>query len=196
MIDIRKTYRSRSRISEITLSCELGGSRIIGLYGPSGVGKTTVLKVLAGLEEKDVCKAILGGKSIQEFHQNKDVSIVFQDAFLPMKLTVKEALNLLTVDSERKFEAVRKLDVEAFENDRIKNLSQGQRQRAAIVACLYSGKNLILMDEPFSAIGDNHINMVCEILRQEIDQSQSRIALICSHRRDILDMLCGEIISM
>lgn len=196
MIDIKKTYRSGSRTSDIILQDDLGQNRLIGLYGPSGVGKTTVLKVLAGLVDADVCNSEIGQKKIQFYQAQKDIAIVYQDAFLPSNLTVEQTIELLTIDSVDKANAIRNLGIDQFYKDKIKRLSQGQRQRVAIVTCLFSGKNLLLLDEPFSAIGDDQIDIVCEILRQEIEQNQSRIALICSHRRDILDILCSKIINM
>lgn len=196
MIDIKKTYRSSSRTSDIILQNDLGQNRLIGLYGPSGVGKTTVLKVLAGLVDADVCNSEIGQKKIQFYQAQKDIAIVYQDAFLPSNLTVEQTIELLTIDSVDKASAIRNLGIDQFYKDKIKYLSQGQRQRVAIITCLFSGKNLLLLDEPFSAIGDDHIDIVCHIIFELSKKNPYLYVILCSHRKDILTTLCDKIISM
>ncbi len=196
MIDVQKTYRSRSRTSKIVLQSDPGQSRLIGLYGPSGVGKTTVLKVLAGLEDAEPNQSIINGKTIQSYQKEKAIAIVFQDAYLPKNLSVEQVLDLFTNDSNARKDAIHDLGIQSLMKEKIKNLSQGQRQRVAILTCLFSDKSLLLLDEPFSAIGDDQISLVCELITTQTRANQSKIVLISSHRKDVLGKLCTKLIEM
>lgn len=153
-----KTYKGNSQL--LVEDSFLMGS-VTKVYGPSGVGKTTFLKILAGLitPEKGIIKVgdqlwLDTNKKINWKPQQRKVGFVFQDYALFPNMTVSQHLSYATEDyllMERLLQ-IGKMD--SFQNHRPQHLSGGQQQRLAILRALALKPKLLLMDEAFSALDD------------------------------------------
>lgn len=156
---IRKSFQSRGRLvtplKDFSLNLEPG--KLTAVLGKSGCGKTTLLKVISGLEERDVGEISFfdeAGRSVS----NPKLSLVFQDPrLLPWK-TVEENLSLAIrhlPEEERRqrirevLELVRLPEVEALYPS---ELSGGMAQRVGLARGIIAKPDLLLLDEPFSAL--------------------------------------------
>ena len=140
---------------------DIAPGELVALLGPSGCGKTTALRVLAGLEEADSGRVVVGGTDITHLAPNKrNMAMVFQSYSLFPHLTV--AGNLDFALSMRKVQRARRRAIidEHLElvglgahHDRLPSeLSGGQQQRVALARALASKPDVLLLDEPLSAL--------------------------------------------
>lgn len=157
-------------------------SGIIGLLGQSGCGKSMTLKCIAGIVKPDRGKIISNGivffdsdKKINLSPQKRRVGFLFQNYALFPHMSVKENIQLgiqnLSKDEKDKItkQYLKKFKLEGFENRRPWQLSGGQQQRIALARALCLNPDVLILDEPFSAL-DYHLrsnmeNELCEILK-------------------------------
>jgi NitT/TauT family transport system ATP-binding protein len=159
--NLEKTYatRGRSQVHALaSISVEIGVGEFITIVGQSGCGKTTLLKILAGLLQRSAGHVTLRGQPVDE--PSRDIGIVFQDPVLLPWRTVfgNVMLPVEVLGLERKTSARRAMELlglvglEGFEDKYPHELSGGMRQRVAIARALVHGPSLLLMDEPFGAL--------------------------------------------
>jgi ABC-type Fe3+/spermidine/putrescine transport system ATPase subunit len=154
---------SKTHILE-DIDFKVAKGEFFSLLGSSGCGKSTLLKTIAGIVAERTGRIFLNGKQIHQLPPRKrNVSMVFQDIRLFPNMTVGEnvsyPLRVRGVDkSERKDIVARLLaDVylDGFTDKNIDCLSGGEKQRVAIARALASSPELLLLDEPFSALDEN-----------------------------------------
>lgn len=133
------------------------GSRV-AFFGKSGVGKSTILKVLAGLEEIEGGRIVVGGEVWSERGfslppQRREVGFVFQDYSLFPNLSVFENIAYGKGASKERVERlIEIMELGALCEFKPSKLSGGQSQRVAIARALASSPKILLLDEPFSAL--------------------------------------------
>lgn len=155
-----KTYTTRSGPVHAVheASFEAGQGQFISLLGPSGCGKSTLLMMLAGLELPTSGELRLAGETVTG--PRRDTGIIFQDAtLLPWKSVLENVLfpiEILKLPKEqyrgRAMELLQRVGLDGFEHKRPHELSGGMRQRVAICRALAHDPQVLLMDEPFSAL--------------------------------------------
>ena len=155
-----KTYTTRSgplhAVHEASFEASQG--QFISLLGPSGCGKSTLLMMLAGLELPTSGELRLAGEAVTG--PRRDTGIIFQDAtLLPWKSVLENVLfpiEILKLPKEqyrgRAMELLQRVGLDGFEHKRPHELSGGMRQRVAICRALAHDPQVLLMDEPFSAL--------------------------------------------
>jgi putative spermidine/putrescine transport system ATP-binding protein len=143
------------------LDLEMAPGELIALLGPSGCGKTTALRVLAGLEDSDTGRVLVGGKDITDVPANRrDMGMVFQAYSLFPHLTalqnVEFGLALRRVrPAQRRERAGAMLDLVGIATHAERyphQLSGGQQQRVALARALAIQPQVLLLDEPLSAL--------------------------------------------
>lgn len=159
--NISKKFKDRQILENFNLTVE--ENKILAIVGPSGGGKTTLLRMLAGLEKIDSGEIIYNGESlpIDELEKRNLLGFVFQDFQLFPHLTVLENLvlspiktmNMSKNDAEEKaLTLLNKLGLDKQVNNYPISLSGGQKQRVALARAMLIDPKIIGYDEPTSAL--------------------------------------------
>ena len=169
---VYKAFGATKVLQDFNLSFEKG--KFTTLLGASGCGKTTILRLIAGLEELDQGQILCDGKDISRLPpQQRGVGIVFQSYALFPHLTVGEnvAFGLKMQEShssdiaEKVSQALKMVELEGFEHRRIEQLSGGQQQRVALARALVIAPQILLFDEPLSNLDTNLRRTMREMIR-------------------------------
>ena len=156
---IRKSFANTEVLKGINL--EAGQGEFITLLGASGCGKTTTLRIIAGLELPDSGQVILEGHNITDWEPNKrDVNTVFQNYALFPHMNVADnvgyGLKIRKVPkaqiAERVERALRLVQLEEYGKRMPDQLSGGQKQRIAIARAVINEPKVLLLDEPLGAL--------------------------------------------
>ena len=156
---IRKSFENTEVLKGIDL--EAGQGEFITLLGASGCGKTTTLRIIAGLELPDAGQVILEGQDITNCEPNKrDVNTVFQNYALFPHMNVSDnigyGLKIRKVPkaeiAERVEQALRLVQLEEYGKRMPDQLSGGQKQRIAIARAVINEPKVLLLDEPLGAL--------------------------------------------
>ncbi|WP_438431246.1 ABC transporter ATP-binding protein [Gorillibacterium sp. sgz500922] len=143
------------------VSFEIERGKFYTLLGPSGCGKTTILRLIAGFIEPSRGNIFMNGKVINRVPANqRQVNTVFQDYALFPHLNVFENVafglrikKLKNAEVKRRvLEALKFVNLSGYENREIREMSGGQRQRVAIARAIVNEPEIILLDEPLSAL--------------------------------------------
>lgn len=146
---------------------EIGRGEFLAIMGSSGCGKTTTLRMLAGLEEPSEGKIYLDGEQVNgKATWDRDTPMVWQSLalfpFLSVRENVEFALKMRNVGkAERRQRAdkwLEKMQITEFADRNISQLSGGQKQRVALARALVTEPKILLLDEPLSAL-DAHLKV-------------------------------------
>ena len=199
IVNIEKRLRDFTLAADFTLT-----DTTLALLGASGSGKSMTLKCIAGLERPDRGQIILNGRTLYDSTkrinlppQARSVGYLFQNYALFPNMTVREniifALDGTREEKERIFkENVARFSLEGLENAYPSNLSGGQQQRVAFARILARGADVLLLDEPLSAL-DTHLKWQIELALREILAAQNIAAILVTHDRDEAFRIAQEI---
>ncbi|SDS21241.1 ABC transporter ATP-binding protein [Actinoplanes derwentensis] len=171
---LRRTFGTVHALDDLDLSISPG--ELIALLGPSGCGKTTALRILAGLEEATAGRVLVDGKDITRLPASKrDMGMVFQAYSLFPHLNARQnvefGLRLRRSSLKRAVEMLELVGLGGFEDRFPNQLSGGQQQRVALARALAIEPQVLLLDEPLSAL-DAKVRVQ---LRDEIRRIQTEV---------------------
>ncbi|MDF7806897.1 ABC transporter ATP-binding protein [Pontiellaceae bacterium B12219] len=182
-----KSYGDVEALKYVELKVEKG--EFFTLLGPSGCGKTTLLRVVAGLEMADSGMVMLGGEAITWKPANeRPVNTVFQSYALFPHLTVLENISFGLISRKiPKAEAIIKakemldlVQLDGFGDRKPDQMSGGQRQRVALARALANEPELLLLDEPMSAL-DAKLRVQVQIELRQIQQRLEKTFIMVTH---------------
>ncbi len=182
---------------------------ITGILGPSGCGKSMTFKCIAGIEKPDEGRIVLNNrvlfdseKKINLKPQERNVGYLFQNYALFPNMTVEQNIRCGLYKEKDREASKRKLRdiLEIMELTVCRGLfphqlSGGQQQRTALARILVNEPELLLLDEPFSAL-DSYLKEQLQPQVRSIMESFGKDVLMVSHNRAEIDYLCGQTVMM
>ena len=165
------------------------------IIGSSGIGKTTLLHLLAGLLNSNSGSIKLFGKELNQLssHQldrfrKNNIGIVFQRPHFVNSLTVKENLQLAQYIGNKKNNnridsILKNLNILEKSNKKTNLLSQGEKQRASIALAIVNSPKLILADEPTSSLDDSNCSNVIKLLKKQATEYGAQLIVITHDSR-------------
>lgn len=214
MIEMKNIYKSfgkdhnERKIFE-NFSFTISKGDMVAIMGKSGSGKTTLLNIIGGLESIDKGTYLFNGKDVSRFSEKellkfrrKNISFIFQNFALINEYSVMDNILLPlkyrygNIDNEKLASArelLDKLDIAYVCDQKIDNLSGGEKQRIAIARSLISNTNVILADEPTGALDEKSGYMIMELFKQM--KNIGKTIIIVTHDIDVAKK-CDYIINI
>ena len=200
--NLSKSFDGKKVLND--LSFDLMEGEFLSILGPSGCGKTTLLRILTGLETADSGQILKGGKDISALSSfDRGMGIVFQNyALFPNMTVLQNVQYALTLRKETKKDAkaialrtIEQVGLTDQMHKRPNQLSGGQQQRVAIARTLATNPDVILLDEPISALDVTNR----EIMKAELKQLQKKFnvtMLFITHDQEEAFFLSDRIMVM
>ena len=157
--NVKKVYDDETVLHDINIELEKG--KFYTLLGPSGCGKTTILRLIAGFADATEGVIKINGETVNDIPANRrKVNTVFQDYALFPHMNVFDNIAFgLTIKKmpkdqiiQKVKEALKMVQLEGYENREISEMSGGQQQRVAIARAIVNEPDVLLLDEPLSAL--------------------------------------------
>ncbi|MEL6944082.1 MAG: ABC transporter ATP-binding protein [Bacteroidota bacterium] len=177
------SYKDKEIFSQT--SFVLRPNRIYGLIGPNGVGKTTLISILAGIQSQ-------GNASISNV---KHPGLLLQGVGFYENLTVLDNLKISKFDKKSSSISIEQVlalvKMTDYHSVKYSNLSQGYKQRLGIARSLLTDGNLVLLDEPFTAVDVQTVRLLKKSILDYVASTQKTI-VISSHQLKIIDDLIDQ----
>ncbi len=181
------------------LNLDVATHEFIAVLGSSGSGKTTLLRLITGFDSPDTGEVVIGGRQVaggQKFvpAEQRRVGFVPQDAALFPHLSVADNISFGLKDlskperSVRVAELLKLVDLIGFEERMPHELSGGQRHRVALARALAPNPDLILLDEPFSALDAELRGRLRDDVRQVLRTTGTTAILVTHDQEEALSM--------
>lgn len=204
-IDIHKKLNAASGSLELRINEKINGNCITAIYGASGAGKTTFLRILAGLMNPDKGSILVNNEQwfnhstrINLKPQNRKIGFVFQDYALFPNMSVYQNLAFASpgkADSDRINKLIEITELGNLKSHYPATLSGGQKQRVALARALVQDPEILLLDEPLSALDvKTRIKLQDYILA--VQQEFALTTIIVSHDIGEVVKLCDHVIEL
>ena len=188
-IDIQRSMLTSEGKTDLKVCTEIRDNELLCLFGHSGAGKTTLLRILAGLTTPDKGRIVFNDmvwydseKKINITPQERNVGYMFQDYALFPNMTVEK--NISFAQKEKNRDEVNKLlalfDLDALKSQHPAKLSGGQKQRVALARALAAKPNVLLLDEPLSAL-DFDMRLALQHEIRKAHELLNTVTLMVSH---------------
>ncbi len=192
--NLQYAYTGKSPLSFPDIVCQTGEHWL--LLGQSGCGKTTLLHLLGGLLTPKQGKVSIGDTTLNSLKageldkfRGKHVGFIFQNPHFVRSLTVAENLALaqqlagMAIDKDRIKKLLERLSIAHKIDEKTGELSQGERQRAAIARALVNRPEVILADEPTSSLDDVNTGEVISLLEEQANEVNATLLVVTHDRR-------------
>jgi len=189
-IDIKKALKTADGEQELSVSINVENGEFTSLFGKSGAGKTTLLRILAGLTNPDSGKVVVNEKTWVDTEQKislpareRRTGFVFQDYALFPNMTVRGNLEFAAETREEKQrinELLELMKIEKLQLRKPDQLSGGQRQRVALARALVRKPEILLLDEPLSAL-DHETRVLLQDEMLQIHNHFETAVIMVSH---------------
>lgn len=192
--DMKYSYKRGKTVFDIP-RMEIPKGEIVGIVGANGIGKSTFLRCLCGMERS--CKATLavGGERWNNKKRRRNLYLVMQD--VNHQLFTDSVLEEVMISQENEnreeaFAILQSLDIENYADKHPLALSGGQKQRVAVASAIASGRTIILFDEPTSGLDYSHMLQVSELLKKL--RENGRTVILVTHDTELIKNACTYII--
>ena len=193
--NISKSFNDKCVLDEVNLKIKEG--EIFGLLGPSGAGKTTLIKILTGQLKPDRGEGMIFGKSCSRLDREdyKMIGMVLDNSGLYDRLSCYDNMllpaRIYGVDKKRIEELLKRVGLEDAAKKAVEQLSKGMRQRLVLARAMLHSPKLLFLDEPTSGL-DPAVTQTIHVLLQELKQEGTTIFLT-THNMDEAYRLCDHV---
>ncbi|NMD26821.1 MAG: ATP-binding cassette domain-containing protein [Chloroflexi bacterium] len=194
---ISKSFGNTQAVRDVSFDVVPG--EIFGLLGPNGSGKTTSIRIILDILQPDSGSVSILGGPMSEAKKNQigylpEERGLYQDILLDKCLEYLATLKGMT-PQEIKQELpayLEEFDLCDHRKKKVKELSKGMQQKAQLIATLIHNPQVIIIDEPFSALDPVNTQLVKDILKQQRDAGKTII--MCTHQMNQVEQLCDKIV--
>jgi len=194
---IQKSFSQTKAVQDV--SFEVRPGEIFGLLGPNGSGKTTSIRVILDIYKPDAGRVeVLGGamnaEKLNRIGYLPEERGLYQDVPLDRCLVYLATLKGMTEEQARaKLPAyLEQFDLAEHSKKKVKELSKGMQQKGQLISTLIHDPELIIIDEPFSALDPVNTQLVKDLLIEQRDQGKAII--MCTHQMNQVEMLCDRLV--
>lgn len=201
---VTRTFRSspweRMRLALDGFSLHVPPGRVVAILGANGSGKSTALRIAAGLLRPSAGSCRLWGKDAPAGAEYSRVGYVPDVCGLPGFLSVRGVLGVMArlggdrggADTEAVRALLDRVGLAGRDDQRVAELSRGQTQRLGLAAALLGAPDLLLLDEPLSALDDGGARRMVGLLAEL--RKEGRTLLLTAHRSPELEDLCDRMV--
>ncbi|MBO4218190.1 MAG: ATP-binding cassette domain-containing protein [Erysipelotrichaceae bacterium] len=188
--DVRKSFGNREVLKGISFSLYPG--EITSLIGGNGSGKTTTFRLILGYLDPDDGRISLNGRPVD----SRDVCYLAEQRSLYQDCRVQEQLRYTArlagiADSRRRIDDwLDELKLIPLKDEKISRLSKGNQQKVALINCLIKDAPVVIMDEPFTALDRDNIDVFMKIISRL--PQQGKTVLISSHIYQPVNAVCDH----
>lgn len=190
--NISKNYGDHIIFDNMSITFDEENS-LNGIIGKSGSGKTTLFNILFGLDTSYDGKYSIDNRNTRDFSnkiwdktRREDIHIVFQDFKLIENFTVLENLTLtLNCSVSSAEDALEKLNILELKNEKVRNISGGEKQRLAISRAIIGNPKILLLDEPTGNLDDTHADIIMKCVQSL--KNKNMMIFIITHDNRIID---------
>jgi ABC-2 type transport system ATP-binding protein len=194
---IQKSFGKTRAVDDVSFNVNNG--EIFGLLGPNGAGKTTAIRIILDIFKPDRGSvSILGGPMNEEKKNHigylPEERGLYQDMPLDRCLIYLAGLKGLSVAESkiRLGKYLERFELTPYRLKKVKELSKGMQQKAQLIAALIHEPEVIIIDEPFSALDPVNTQMVKDLLDEE--RQKGRAVIMCTHQMHQVEELCDRLV--
>ena len=192
------TKRFNSVVAVRDLDLRVGEGALYGLLGPNGAGKTTTLRMVMRMLIPDTGRVLIFGQPLDDRTQDL-IGYLPEERGLYPKMKVREVLQFLGAlkglseaeASRRALEWLERLDLGAWAERKVHDLSKGMQQKIQFVAAVLHRPPLLILDEPFSGLDPLNATLIKDIMLDL--RAQGATIILSTHRMEQVEMMCDSI---
>ncbi|MBI2337417.1 MAG: ABC transporter ATP-binding protein [Deltaproteobacteria bacterium] len=203
---VQFSYRNRMIFPKLDLKIEAGD--FVGILGPNGCGKTTLLKLTAGVERSDIGEVRVMGKVVQEYPRKtlaQSLAVLPQEAYVDYPFSAWEIalmgrapfLSLFQTPSADDLafvrEAMQQTDCLQFSDRDVRTLSGGERERVMLARALAQNPRILLLDEPTTFLDLRHKTVIYSLLTR-LNREKNLTILAVLHDLNLAAAMCKTIL--
>lgn len=181
------------------VSFEINPGEIFGLLGPNGAGKTTMIRIILDIYKADQGTASILGGPMTEAKKNQ-IGYLPEERGLYQDIQLDRCLHFLAslkgmepMLANRKItEYLERFDLASDSKKKVKELSKGMQQKAQLISALVHNPEVLIIDEPFSALDPVNTQMVKDLLIEE--RNNGKTIVMCTHQMAQVEQLCDRLV--
>lgn len=199
MVEIKnycKSIKSRPILNNVSYNFEY--SKIYGIYGHNGSGKTMLLRAIAGLLVPDSGSVVIDGKVLhKDMSFPPSIGIVIENMNLLPQYNAFDNLKILgkikkTATDEDIKTALERVGLKS--DLKVKKFSLGMKQRLNIAQAVFEKQKIILLDEPTNALDNDGVQLIYKLLKEE--KERGALVVITTHHKEDLKEICDVVLEM
>lgn len=194
---IVKKFGEQTAVNKASFEVQPG--TIFGLLGPNGAGKTTLIRIILDIFKADSGSVEILGGAMDDAKKNR-IGYLPEERGLYQDIQLENCLlYLASLKGLKKNDAQKRLneyfdffELTAHRRKKVKELSKGMQQKAQLIATLIHQPDVIIIDEPFSALDPVNTQMVKDLLHEE--RNKGRTVVMCTHQMHQAETMCNQIV--